>query len=434
MSQPPTGAPTATVPRPARTFGPTMFVLVGLGVQAVTTYATLILSGRILGAAEFGGLAALYVLVSSVATGLFQPLEQEVARRRGHEWGTGRSDRTLLRRALVFGLCLCAAVVAVALVLNGPAIRLLGQHPQLLAAFCVALPGYALCFVTRGSFSGSRRLRHYGLQLSVEGVFRLIGLGVLFVVGVQTPAAYGWLFGLAPWVALALSAGGVRGDRAAPDAAVDTEPRPLVAPLVLLLVSALAAQLLIGAGPVVAKLFAASDDQARTGAFLAALVVVRLPVFLFTAVQPSMLPAMAAHTQAGRKVAFRSLLMKVLAAMGALAILTTVITAALGPWSLKLLFGPDYVLSTQVFLLMGVSVGLFMTSGVLGQAVLALGKHGAVTLGWLAGIVGLAVGTAIAHDALYKATMGLLIGAAASTATFTVLLATAFHRWRPTAG
>lgn len=422
------GATTTT--RPPALSGATVSVLIGLGVQAVTTYLTLILSGRILGAAEFGGLAALYVLVSSVATGLFQPLEQEVARRRGHEWETGHADRTLLRRALVFGLCLCAAVVAIGLALHGAAIRLLGDEPQLLAALCVALPGYALCFISRGSFSGSRKLRHYGLQLSVEGVFRLAGLGVLAAVGVQSPAAYGWLFGLAPWVALAVTAGGVRHDRSVGEPVPDRPVQPLVAPLVLLLVGALSAQLLIGAGPVVAKLFAASTDQARTGAFLAALVVVRLPVFLFTAVQPSMLPAMAAQVRAGRTAEFRRLLTRVFAAMVGLALLTTVVTAALGPWGLTVLFGPDYVLSTQIFLLMGLSVGLFMTSGVLGQAVLALGAHGGVTAGWLAGVVGLAVGTATAHDALLKATMGLLVGAAASTVTFTALLIIAFRRWK----
>ena len=94
------------------------------------------------------------------------------------------------------------------------------------------------------------------------------------------------------------------------------------------------------------------------------------------------------------------------------------------------MFGADFVLSWSVFALIGVSVGLFLLSGVLSQAVLALGEHRWVALGWLTGLVGLAVGTVFADDAILKATMGLLLGAAAAEATFTLLLWRGMHRWR----
>lgn len=431
--------------RSGGTFGQALPVAVGLGIQAVTGYATLILAGRILGAAQFGGLAALYAVLTSVATGLFQPLEQEVSRRRGRERETRWRDPTLLRRAVAFGLCLAALAGAIVLVGQGAATRLLGNEPQLVAAFCVAVPGYALCFVSRGALSGGRRLGRYGLQLSVEGLFRLIVLGCLVLVGVRSASAYGWLFGFAPWVALAVSLAGLRP--AAPAAsnpeASPTGPtvggvksdrhQPLVAPLLLLLVSTLAAQLLIGAGPVSARLFAGPTDQDRAGAFLAALVVIRLPVLLLTAVQPSMLPSMAAHVAAGRAAAFRALLAKVLAAMGVLALLTTAGTAVLGPWSLRLLFGPGFDLSWSVFLLMGLSVGLFMAATVLGQSLLALGEHRFVTTGWVLGLVGLVVGTGASHDAILRATLGLLVGAGVASVAFALLLWRILRRWHPAA-
>jgi O-antigen/teichoic acid export membrane protein len=390
-------------------------------IQAVTAYSTLILAGRILGATRFAGLGALYVLINTVATGLFQPLEQEVARRRGRERTTGQVDRSLLRRALVFGMCLCLVVLAVALALHGPTVRLLGGEPQLLAAFGLALPGYVLCFVVRGELSGARRMGRYGLQLSVESTFRLLALGLLFVIGVRSVTAYGWLFGAAPWLAAAGSTIGLRwplatGDR--PDA-----PRThLAGPLALLLVSTLAAQLLIGAGPITAQIFSGAAEAAAAGAFLAALVMVRLPVFLFTAVQPSMLPTMSAHVAAGRRAAFRSVLWRVMRVMGLIAAATFVITTALGPPGLKVLFGPDYVLSRSAFALMAVSVALYMTAGVLGQAVLALGHHRLVTAGWLTGLIGLALGMAVASNMIGRAILGLLVGAAASAVTFALLL------------
>ncbi len=405
-------------------------VALGLVVLAGTTYIMLIVAGRILGATQFGGIAALYVLISSVSTGLCQPLEQEVARRRGREAGkVGEVDRTLLRRALVFGVGLCAVGVLVALACWPASVRLLGGQPQLLAAFCVALPGYAICFVSRGAFSGSRRLGRYGWQLSIEGAFRLVGLGVVIAVGVATAPAVGWLFALAPWVALAASLIGLKRPR---------DPRPsgqgdkLVAPLVLLLVSALSVQLLIGAGPVTVQLFADADDKARTGAFLAALVVVRLPVLLFTAVQSSVLPSLAGHYSADRRDRFKALLSKVFAAMGLVALATVVGTTALGPYALKLFFGPDYLLSWSVFLLMGLSVSLFTTATVLAQGLLGLGRHRSVALGWIAGVAGLVAGTFLDDDdAVVRATAGLLGGAALATLVFALLLRQALGQWAP---
>jgi O-antigen/teichoic acid export membrane protein len=416
------------------TVGSVLQVAVGLSVLATTAYLFLIIAGRILGPAQFAGLAALYVVIQTLGNGLYQPLEQEVARRRGHARSTGQVESGLLRRALVSGLCFSGAIIAISLIFHGPAIRLLGGQPQLLAALAVALPGYAVCFVVRGALSGSRRLGRYGLQLSAEGVFRLLALGVLAVAGVRSVTAYGWLFGLAPWVAAACSLVGLGpGSLTGKIGGRPTPARPLVTPLALLLVSTLSAQLLIGAGPLTAQLFSNPSEAAAAGAFLAALVVVRLPVFLFTAVQPSMLPAMAAHVGAGRVAGFRSVLVRVLRLMALVATATFVVTTLLGPLILKILFGPAYGLGTRVFAIMGFSIALFMIAGVLGQAVLALGRHRLVTIGWLVGLAGLVVGVTLASDLVGRALYGLLIGAAAAAVTFAILLWRSLRAWDPSA-
>jgi O-antigen/teichoic acid export membrane protein len=326
-------------------------------------------------------------------------------------------------------LGLSAAAVLIALLLYGPMVRLLGGEPALLIAFCVGLPGYALCFVVRGMLSGSRRLGRYGLQLSVEGTIRLVGLGLMAAVGVSSAAAFGWLFAAAPWVAVGACLIGL--PRGGTGSSTRRAPAPLVAAIGLLLVSSLAAQLLIGAGPVTAQLFAGPADQARTGAFLAALVVVRVPILLFTAVQPSMLPALSAHVAGDRRAGFVSLLGKVLAGMATLAVGTVVVTAGLGPWALRVIFGSDFVLSTGVFLLMGISVGLFLVAVVLSQGVLALGHHRWVTVGWLCGLVGLVAGTMFAADPVLRATLGLMVGAAFAAAAFAALLWRALRGWQP---
>ena len=191
--------------------GRRLLLVAGLTVQAGTTYLTLIVAGRMLGAAAFAGISVLYVLVASLATGMFLPVEQEIARRRGHERGSGTFDPTLVRRAVTVSLVAASAVCAAGLAAYPVSLRLLGGNGNLLAALCVALPGYACCFVSRrGVFAGTGELGRYGVQLGAEGSVRLAAVLCLWLVGPHSVAAVGWLFGMAPWIALAVSFAGRR--------------------------------------------------------------------------------------------------------------------------------------------------------------------------------------------------------------------------------
>jgi O-antigen/teichoic acid export membrane protein len=131
-----------------------MPLVAGLGVLAGTSYVTLVLAGRLLGAATFAGISVLYVLVSSFATGMFLPVEQEIARRRGHERGSATFDPSLVRRAVMVSLVAAIAICLLAIAARPVPLRLLGGNWNLLGALCVALPGYACCFVSRGVFAG----------------------------------------------------------------------------------------------------------------------------------------------------------------------------------------------------------------------------------------------------------------------------------------
>ncbi len=405
-----------------------MPLVAGLGVLAGTSYVTLVLAGRLLGAAAFAGISVLYVLISSFATGLFLPVEQEIARRRGHERGSVTFDPALVRRAVVVSMAAAIAICLLAVAARPVSLRLLGGSWDLLGALCVALPGYALCFVSRGVFAGSRELRRYGLQLGVEGGLRLAGMLYLVAIGAHSVAAVGWLFGAAPWIALAASLAG-RTARL-PEARVSiVRGGPLGSALGLLLISSLAAQLLVNAGPAIIQLLATPAERARAGAFLAALVVVRIPVFLFTAVQPSFLPAMAQHSAVDRKANFVALTRRVLTTCLALTVVSTVAAVALGPILIRYLFGFRDGVGAVTFLAMGVSVGLCLVAMILAQALLGRGMHAWTTAGWVIGLAGMLAGTALPGSAVDRATTGFLLGAVAAACTYAVLLATALRRW-----
>jgi len=403
-------------------------LLAGLVTQAGTTYLVLVLAGRSLGPVGFAALSSLYLLLTSVATGLFTPLEQEVTRRRGVERARRTWDDGLTRRALTHGLVAAALAIGLALAAYPVTVRTLGDRGWLVVALCLALPGYAAWFAVRGELAGQGQLRRYGAQLVVDGVSRLVGAVVLVLADHATTAGFGLLFGLSPWVTLALT---LPGWRLRPDDRTPGERLPLTRPLALLVLSALAAQLLINAGPLVVNLLASDAERDLAGVYLAVLVVVRIPVFLFTAVQPGYLRALSEHAGAGERREFGHLVRRVLAPVLAATAVLCVAATALAPPLVSWLFDFDQELSRTTCLLLTLAVGLFLVSVVLAQALLALGHHLWVTAGWLLGLAGLAAGTAVDNDVVTRANTGLLCGASVATLALALLLAMEWNRTWP---
>ena len=400
-------------------------LLVGLAVQAGTTYVYLVIAGQTLGATQFAALSGLYLVLTGTATGLFAPLEQEVTRRRGRERGGEPHDPTLLRRAVGMGLSTSAAAGAAFLLAWPITLDLLGGQRWLLISLLIALPGYACWFAFRGELAGGLRLRRYGVQLGLDGSIRLAGGLLLAASGHGTTAGFGLLFAVSPW--LTLAATWTRGERH-PQASNERGPR-LGRPFALLVLSALAAQLVINAGPAIINVLSAPSEREAAGVYLAALVVIRVPVFLFTAVQPAFLSAMSALSRAGRRAEFGRLLGSLLLALGAATVLISVCATFLGPRVIALLFDFHEPLSRAVYLFLTLSVGLFLVATILSQALLGLGRHGLVATGWLSALIGLAIGTLYPGSAVARANCALLAGAAVATVVLGGLLARELARW-----
>ncbi len=359
---------------------------------------------------------------------MFLPVEQEIARRRGHERGSATFDPSLIRRAVLASLTASAVVALIGVAAYPLSLRLLDGNWYLLAAWCVALPGYACCYASRGVFAGTGELTRYGVQMGVEAGWRLAGVLPMVALGWRSVAAVGWLYGLAPWIALGVSLIARRAPSTAANVTI-VRGDALVSALGLLLVSSVAAQLLVNGGPLIVQLLATPSERARAGVFLAALVMVRIPVFLFTAVQPSFLPAMAAHAATDRKADFIRLVRRVLTICLAVTVVVTIVATLLGGALVRFFFGFSQGVSSITFLAMGISIGLYLAAMILAQAVLGRGKQAWTIIGWLIGLTALLVGTLFASGAVGKATSGFLSGAVAAACTFAVLLAISLRRW-----
>ncbi|SFL93042.1 lipopolysaccharide biosynthesis protein [Geodermatophilus ruber] len=363
-----------------RQIGP---VAVGLGVLGLASFAFLSVSGRALGPAELAPLGTLWVLINALGPALFQPLEQEVGRAVAERAAHGQGARPVFLRACALAGGLIAVVAVVLLLIREPlADEVFAGQQILVVALLLGLVGLGAEHLTRGAFAGGGVFPRYGTQLAIDGVLRIGSAAVLAVVGVATAGWYGVFLGLAPILAVLATAGWL-GPAARPGP--HHSWGELTHAVGWLTVGALASQFVINAAPVAASLLAGEDELARAGIFISVLVLTRVPLFLFAAIQASFLPGMAALAAEGDTEGFRRRLTLIVGAVSALGVAGLLAIVAVGPWLVRLVYGPEYVTTRADLWPLAAASGLFMLASALAQALISVRGYKASVAGWLAG-------------------------------------------------
>lgn len=418
---------TATGPDPATR--PTVAVgtaTVGGGLLVLGLSATvfLVLSARAVGPREFASLSALWTLVYTFGIGAFLPFEQELGRALARRAGRGRGGRPVAIRgavaaAVVLGCLVLVGVVAAPWLVD----RLFAGHGTLLLVLLVTLAAMAGQYVTRGVFSGSGLFRWYSGQLGLEGLTRTVACAGLFVAGARTLGPYAWTLAAAPALSVLFTAPRARAAlRPGPPA-----PWPEVsANLGWLLVSTASAQAVANAAIVALRLLAPNGDAA--GQFLAAFVIARIPLFLFQAVQAVLLPGLAHALATADRLRFRRELRRVLAATGLVGVAGVAGAATVGPWALRLAFGPGFSLGRPDIVLLAMATGLYMVAQVFQSGLLSLGRHRDNAVGWAAGL-GVFVACCFASlTALARVELALTLSCVVAAALLGVRLAGGVRR------
>ncbi len=358
----------------------TVAVGVGLVVTGVAAYAFLVVAARVLGPAEYGGLSVLSALVFLFGGGVFLPLEQEVSRQLVTRRLAGLGGGPVVRRALLLGLGLAGVLVAgVAVLSPWLSHRLFRGEPLLVAGLALGILGYLVANLVEGVFSGNGRFARYGTYLGGEAVFRLaICLG-LVVAGVQTAGPYGLTLGLCPIVMAVVLVWGQR-DLARPGPEIAWAE--ISAALGSLLVAAVLALALINGPAVLVQLLATPAQRAEVGRFTAALLVARLPFFLFQAIQAALLPKLSGLVAEERYEEFRRGLRRLVAIVAALAAVATVIGFTVGSQVMTLVFGPSYDISDRTLGILAAACGAYVVATAVAQALIALGGLRRVAVGW----------------------------------------------------
>lgn len=396
----------------------------GLGVFGLATFVFLGIAGRDLGPAGFGPVSVAYTAVNALGLGLFIPAEQEVSRLMAARVAKG-SPAPLLRHVLVYlgGACL---VIALVTAIGGPwlASTFLGGERELVWVTAAALAALGVEYFVRGTLSGSGRFVRYGLQLGIDGIARSGLAALIALLGWGSVVTYGAILVVAPLVAsvLTLSASTFRWLRAQP---TETAPTPIA----LLVATTVSAQLLGNAGPLAIAVLAGVSERASTGAFVSAMTVGRVPLFLFAAVQAAFLPTLAALVARRAVADFTHTLKLALAATIAVGLAGVAGIAFFGEWALHLVYGPDFHVAWGDFVLIAASGALFMLALVAGQALLAHHRDGVVLVGWMSGVVTSVVSLWLPLSLTTRVATSLTIGSGAAAAILCWFLWGAIRRW-----
>ena len=335
----------------------TAAVGVGLIVAGLSAYGFLFFADKALSKAAYSPLGVLWSMVFLIGPGLFLPLEQEISRALAERRARHQGGLPVVRRAATIGAGLFLSVT-VLLILAAPWIteHLFDEQYLLLVGLGLGLAGAMAGHITRGCLSGNR---------SVQWVQRLPRDGRL-PAGAGCRAAAGHRRQHAG----ALRRGGRRrGLLAVPLALLVQRPDLDEGPeasfsevgsaLGLLLVASLSAFALMNIGPVIVQLLASDSQTEAAGRFVNGVVIARIPLFLFQAVQASLLPKLSLLAHSGHLGDFRSGLRRLLVAVAGLAALGTLVGAFLGPFVVEVMF-PSADLGSRTMGLLAAGAGLYM--------------------------------------------------------------------------
>lgn len=397
-----------------------MSVGLGLVISGIATYGYLSITKRALGEDQFAPVSLLWFLTFILAPGFFLPVEQEVGRALAHRRALGQGGRPVVRRAAMLEAILLVTITIVMLAVSPLLVtHLFDGSWSLFAALLIAFWAYALAHLTRGIWSGTGRFDAYAMLMGSEGIVRLVLAVLLAVLGVTAVGPYGIIIGLPAFAGVLLSA---RGQHHVLEPGPEAPWSELTPNLGWLLVGSVFAAALLNAGPIAASLLKSSDaDNALVSQLSTGVIIARVPLFLFQAVQAALLPKLARLAARGALddfiKGFRKLMMLVLI-VGVFAVVSAFL---FGPFVVKVFFDSD--LSRRTLTLLALSSALYMVALALAQAVIALQGHAKVAMGW---VVGFAVFVGVVaipdDDLLLRVESALVAGSIGALIVFAVVL------------
>jgi O-antigen/teichoic acid export membrane protein len=461
----------------ARSYGSGARILsIGIASTGLLTFAYFSIASHVLGEESAKLLDVLWSVMFVIISVIYRPIEQLLSRTIAERRARGHAEHTLRVPMLIqAGFALIFLVVA--LVLHGKLVNQVFEgQGALYDVLVVGTLAYAASYFARGWLAGHQRFGLFGGLVLMESTSR-ISFAIAVALGIasgQTAVALG--IAAAPFVSLVVvpvafartrrersiggagtseAAGGALEQALAEDKApaggtlitVDEADAALAGPgtegvqelaahedlslrrgggfAVWVSSIMLSEQTLLNAA--VLTVDATSHNGALAGIVFNVLLIARAPLQLFQAIQTSLLPHLTGLEATDGHDAFARAIRVTILAIAAFAAAVALGLLAIGPFALEhVFFGQTFTYNRFGLALIGVGMGLHLTSGALNQAALARDRARAAAGCWVCAAVAFLAWmlTAPIGEQLLRAELGY----AGATALLAVLLAVLYRR------
>jgi O-antigen/teichoic acid export membrane protein len=403
---------------------------IGLVLSGVCAYLFLALAKGQLENNNNVAIQQMWFMTFLLAPGFFLPLEQEVARAVSHRRTLGQGGLPVIRKAGAIGLMTCGAVmIAIIAASSFLTTHSFKGNRILVPGLMLAVVSFAATHLGRGVLSGNGQFRGYGIALGGDAVIRIGFCAVLLVANVHSVSAYGFAVGVPPLIALAIAFW------RRPNVFTDGPPAAwgeVTSNLGWLLVGSLGAAFVVNAGPLVANSLATSAEQLKSAAwsvgsdstkwtskveaFTFGVLIARVPLFLFQAVQAALLPKLARIAARGAFDEFRAGYRRLMLVVAGVIVIGTVGAMVAGPLVLRIAFKTR--LPGRDLGLLAFGAGVYMAAIATAQALIALHGHARVAMGWIAGVIALGVALLFQADFTTRVEFALIVGPLVALAVF----------------
>jgi O-antigen/teichoic acid export membrane protein len=463
----------------ARSYGSGARILsVGIASTGLLTFAYFSIASHVLGEESAKLLDVLWSVMFVIISVIYRPIEQLLSRTIAERRARGHAEHTLRVPMLLQG-SFALLFLVVALALHDELVNHVFQHQS--ALYYVLLAGtmaYAASYFARGWLAGHQRFGLFGGLVLMESTSR-ISFAIAVALGIasgQTAVALG--IAAAPFVSLVVvpvafartrrdralagwadgtgadgrtdgrtggQADGRTGGRAA--ITIDEADAALAGPgtegvqeaaahddlslrrgggfAVWVSSIMLSEQTLLNAA--VLTVDATAHNGVLAGIVFNVLLIARAPLQLFQAIQTSLLPHLTGLEATDGHEAFARAIRVTILAIAGFAVAVALGLLIIGPFALRhVFFGQVFSYNRFGLALIGVGMGLHLTSGALNQAALARDRARAAALCW-----GCAAGVFLAWMLVSPVGEQLLraeIGYAGATALLALMLGALYRR------
>jgi O-antigen/teichoic acid export membrane protein len=429
---------------------------VGIATTGVLTFAYFSIASHVLGEVAAKRVDLLWSIMFVIISVIYRPIEQLLSRTIADRRARGHAQHSV-RVPLAIQASFALAFLAVALALEEELVNNVFDHySALYYVLVVGTLAYAASYFARGWLAGHEYFELFGGLVLMEAFSRLcFVVAVAFgVASGQTAVALG--IAAAPFVSLVVvpAAFARMGTHPPPRAAPALEEleeldAALAGPGTEGIEEAVAAdelslrrgsgfafavsgvmlseQTLLNAAVLTVDI--TSVNAALAGIVFNVLLIARAPLQLFQAIQTSLLPHLTGLEATEGHEAFARVVRVTVLAIAAFAGAVALGLLAIGPPAMKALFGQSFEYGRVGLALIGLGMGMHLTSGALNQAALARDQARAAAVCWLVAAVAFVAWMLLplVSEELLRTEIGYL----GATSLLALMLATVYRRGAP---